>query len=113
MSDNALGGWADDTPKAIILLTDEPPSYSDPDPNYDHLDVINAAQGFGLDGATISTVFAVDPGNEFYTMAKETGGQVFEAIDDEVVDAIKNAVAFVKKPFDPEKLIGIVKNTIG
>jgi len=27
--------------------------------------------------------------------------------------AIKNAIAFVKKPFDPEKLVGIVKNTIG
>jgi CheY-like chemotaxis protein len=27
--------------------------------------------------------------------------------------AIKDAVAFVKKPFDPEKLIGIVKMTIG
>ena len=27
--------------------------------------------------------------------------------------AIKGAVAFVKKPFDSEKLIGIVKNTIG
>ncbi|MDY6792481.1 MAG: response regulator [Thermodesulfobacteriota bacterium] len=27
--------------------------------------------------------------------------------------AIKNAVAFVKKPFDPEKVVGIVKNTIG
>lgn len=27
--------------------------------------------------------------------------------------AIRNAVAFVKKPFDPEKVIGIVKNTIG
>lgn len=27
--------------------------------------------------------------------------------------AIKNAVAFVSKPFDPEKIIGIVKNTIG
>ncbi len=27
--------------------------------------------------------------------------------------AIKDAVAFVKKPFDAEKLIGIVKNTIG
>ena len=27
--------------------------------------------------------------------------------------AIKDAVAFVKKPFDPEKLVGIVKNTIG
>ena len=26
---------------------------------------------------------------------------------------IKDAIAFVKKPFDPEKLIGIVKNTIG
>jgi CheY-like chemotaxis protein len=27
--------------------------------------------------------------------------------------AIKDALAFVRKPFDPEKLIGIVKNTIG
>jgi CheY-like chemotaxis protein len=27
--------------------------------------------------------------------------------------AIKDAVAFVQKPFDPEKLVGIVKNTIG
>jgi CheY-like chemotaxis protein len=27
--------------------------------------------------------------------------------------AIKDAVAFIAKPFDPEKLIGIVKNTIG
>jgi CheY-like chemotaxis protein len=27
--------------------------------------------------------------------------------------AIKDAVAFVKKPFDPEKLVGIIKNTIG
>jgi CheY-like chemotaxis protein len=27
--------------------------------------------------------------------------------------AIKNALAFVSKPFDPEKLIGIVKNSIG
>lgn len=27
--------------------------------------------------------------------------------------AIKDAVAFVSKPFDPEKIIGIVKNTIG
>lgn len=27
--------------------------------------------------------------------------------------AIKDAVAFVAKPFDPEKLLGIVKKTIG
>jgi CheY-like chemotaxis protein len=27
--------------------------------------------------------------------------------------AVKDAIAFVSKPFDPEKLIGIVKNTIG
>ena len=27
--------------------------------------------------------------------------------------AVKDAITFVKKPFDPEKLIGIVKNTIG
>jgi len=27
--------------------------------------------------------------------------------------AIKDAIAFVAKPFDPEKIVGIVKNTIG
>jgi CheY-like chemotaxis protein len=27
--------------------------------------------------------------------------------------AVKDALAFVKKPFDPEKLVGIVKNSIG
>jgi CheY-like chemotaxis protein len=27
--------------------------------------------------------------------------------------AVKDAVAFVKKPFDPEQLVGIVKNIIG
>jgi DNA-binding response OmpR family regulator len=27
--------------------------------------------------------------------------------------AVKDAIAFIPKPFDPEKLIGIVKNTIG
>ncbi|MCP4693768.1 MAG: response regulator [Desulfobacterales bacterium] len=27
--------------------------------------------------------------------------------------AVKNAVAFVRKPFDPDKLLGIVKKTIG
>jgi CheY-like chemotaxis protein len=27
--------------------------------------------------------------------------------------AVRDAVAFVKKPFDPEQLVGIVKNTIG
>jgi CheY-like chemotaxis protein len=27
--------------------------------------------------------------------------------------AIKDAIAFIKKPFDPEKLVGVVKNTIG
>ena len=27
--------------------------------------------------------------------------------------AVKDAVAFVRKPFDPDKLLGIVKKTIG
>ena len=27
--------------------------------------------------------------------------------------AVKDAIAFITKPFDPEKVIGIVKNTIG
>ena len=27
--------------------------------------------------------------------------------------AIKDAIAFIAKPFDPEKVIGVVKNTIG
>ncbi len=42
---------------------------------------------------------------------KDTPIIVVSGIDGD--HAVKDAVAFVKKPFDPEKLIGIVKNTIG
>lgn len=42
---------------------------------------------------------------------RETPVIVISGIDGD--HAVKDAVAFVKKPFDPEKLIGIVKNTIG
>ena len=42
---------------------------------------------------------------------KDTPIIVVSGIDGD--HAIKDAVAFVKKPFDPEKLVGIVKNTIG
>ena len=42
---------------------------------------------------------------------KDTPVIVVSGIDGD--HAVKDAVAFVKKPFDPEKLIGIVKNTIG
>ena len=42
---------------------------------------------------------------------KDTPVVVVSGIDGD--HAVKDAVAFVRKPFDPEKLIGIVKNTIG
>ena len=42
---------------------------------------------------------------------RETPVIVVSGIDGD--HAIKDAIAFVSKPFDPEKLIGIVKNTIG
>jgi CheY-like chemotaxis protein len=42
---------------------------------------------------------------------KETPVVVITGIDGD--HAVRNAVAYVSKPFDPEKLIGIVKNTIG
>lgn len=42
---------------------------------------------------------------------KDTPVIVVSGIDGD--HAIKDAIAFVKKPFDPEKLVGIVKNTIG
>ena len=42
---------------------------------------------------------------------KDTPVVVVSGIDGD--HAIKDAVAFVKKPFDPEKLIGIVKTTTG
>jgi CheY-like chemotaxis protein len=42
---------------------------------------------------------------------RETPVIVISGIDGD--HAIKDAVAFLQKPFDPEKLIGIVKNTIG
>lgn len=42
---------------------------------------------------------------------KNTPVIVISGIDGD--HAIKDAITFIKKPFDPEKLIGIVKNTIG
>jgi CheY-like chemotaxis protein len=42
---------------------------------------------------------------------RETPVIVISGIDGD--HAVKDAVAFVKKPFDPERLVGIVKNTIG
>lgn len=42
---------------------------------------------------------------------KDTPVIVVSGIDGD--HAIKDAIAFVRKPFDPEKLVGIVKNTIG
>ncbi len=42
---------------------------------------------------------------------RETPVIVVSGIDGD--HAVKDAIAFVSKPFDPEKLIGIVKNTIG
>ena len=42
---------------------------------------------------------------------KDTPIIVISGIDGD--HAVKDAIAFVKKPFDPERLIGIVRNTIG
>jgi CheY-like chemotaxis protein len=42
---------------------------------------------------------------------RETPVIVISGIDGD--HAIKDAIAYVRKPFDPEKLVGIVKNTIG
>ena len=42
---------------------------------------------------------------------KDTPFVVISGIDGD--HAIKDAVAFVAKPFDPDKLLGIVKRTIG
>ena len=42
---------------------------------------------------------------------KDTPIVVISGIDGD--HAIKDAVAFVAKPFDPDKLLGIVKRTIG
>jgi CheY-like chemotaxis protein len=42
---------------------------------------------------------------------KNTPVIVISGMDGE--HAIKDAITFIKKPFDPEKLVGIVKNTIG
>jgi CheY-like chemotaxis protein len=42
---------------------------------------------------------------------RETPVLVISGIDGD--HAVKDAVAFLSKPFDPEQLVGIVKNTIG
>ncbi len=42
---------------------------------------------------------------------KKTPIIVISGIDGD--HAVKDAVAFIRKPFDPDKLLGIVKSTIG
>ena len=84
--------------------------------------------GTGLEGEELLKTMTPDLITLDLEMPGEWGAQFYRRItkDDRLKDvpvivvsglagrhAIKKAVAFVSKPFDPDKLLGIVKRTIG
>jgi DNA-binding response OmpR family regulator len=110
-------------PKKILIIDDDPTIVK-------YLMAVFSDNGYATCSASSSTegldvVIAEKPdlicldlqmpgewGPRFYRkLRKDKAIIVVSGIDGD--HAIKDAVAFVKKPFDPEKLIGIVKNTIG
>lgn len=112
-----------------ILIVDDDPNIVDylttlfEDNGYVTCSAGNAQEGFEVakkempDLITLDLEMPNEWGPRFYRKLRkdkklrDTPVIVISGIDGD--HAIRNAVAFVKKPFDPEKLIGIVKNTIG
>jgi CheY-like chemotaxis protein len=115
-------------PKKILIIDDDPvivkylqAVFSDN--GYATCSASSASEGLEVvrrerpDLITLDLQLPGDWGPRFYRRLrqdKELGRTpviVVSGIDGD--HAVKDAVAFVKKPFDPEKLVGIVKNTIG
>ncbi len=84
--------------------------------------------GTGLEGEKVVKTMIPDLITLDLEMPEEWGAQFYRRItrDDRLKDipvivisgmagrhAIKKAVAYISKPFDPDKLLGIVKKTIG
>jgi CheY-like chemotaxis protein len=100
-------------PKKILIIEDDPVIVK-------YLQAVFSDNGYATCTADLITLDLQLPGEwgpRFYRKLrkdkelKDTPVVVVSGIDGD--HAVKDAVAFVKKPFDPEKLIGIVKNTIG
>jgi CheY-like chemotaxis protein len=115
-------------PKKILIIEDDPlvvkylvAVFSDS--GYETAAALNTTEAMDIVKKSIPDLICLDlqmPGEwgpRFYRKlrqderVKDIPIIVISGIDGD--HAIKDAVAFVKKPFDPEKLIGIVKNTIG
>ncbi|GAB6904228.1 Response regulator receiver protein [Desulfosarcina cetonica] len=115
-------------PKKILIIDDDPivVKYLEAvfsDNGYETCSASSTSEGLAVvrkekpDLITLDLQMPGEWGPRFYRKLrqdkalKEIPVIVVSGIDGD--HAIKDAIAFVKKPFDPEKLVGIVKNTIG
>lgn len=114
--------------KKILIIDDDPAviqylSALFQDNGYEVVSATSSRQGLETvktekpDLITLDLQMPGDWGSRFYRnlrkdkALKETPVIVISGIDGD--HAVKDAVAFVPKPFDAEKLLGIVKKTIG
>lgn len=115
-------------PKKILIIDDDPivVKYLEAvfsDNGYETCTASSTMEGLDVvknekpDLITLDLQMPGEWGPRFYRKLRKDKGLrdtpviVISGIDGD--HAIKDAIAFVKKPFDPEKLVGIVKNTIG
>ncbi|WP_319522332.1 DVU0259 family response regulator domain-containing protein [uncultured Desulfosarcina sp.] len=115
-------------PKKILIIDDDPivVKYLEAvfsDNGYETCTASSTMEGLDVvkqekpDLITLDLQMPGEWGPRFYRKLRQDKGLrdipviVVSGIDGD--HAIKDAIAFVKKPFDPEKLVGIVKNTIG
>ena len=115
-------------PKKILIIDDDPivVKYLEAvfsDNGYETCSASSTMEGLDVvkqekpDLITLDLQMPGEWGPRFYRKLRQDKGLrdipviVVSGIDGD--HAIKDAIAFVKKPFDPEKLVGIVKNTIG
>jgi CheY-like chemotaxis protein len=115
-------------PKKILIIDDDPivVKYLEAvfsDSGYETCSATSTMEGLDVvkkempDLITLDLQMPGEWGPRFYRklrqdkQLRDTPIIVVSGIDGD--HAIKDAIAFVKKPFDPEKLVGIVKNTIG
>ncbi len=115
-------------PKKILIIDDDPVVVKYlknlfEDNGYATCEANSSAEGLQLVQAERPDLITLDlemPGEwgpRFYRKLRqnktlrETPVIVISGIDGD--HAVKDAVAFVAKPFDPDKLLGIVKKTIG
>lgn len=115
-------------PKKILIIDDDPivVKYLEAvfsDNGYETCTASSTMEGLDVvqqekpDLITLDLQMPGEWGPRFYRKLRKDKGLrdtpiiVVSGIDGD--HAIKDAIAFVKKPFDPEKLVGIVKNTIG